>query len=68
MYCGYVFHRRLEYTKVVKRETSVTSITELLLPKIVSEVSLGLAFLYQPTEQTVSRVAKGISISGNIIY
>ena len=40
---------------------------ELLLPRVVSEESSGLAFLYQPTEQIVSSVAKGISISGNII-
>jgi len=40
---------------------------ELLLPRVVSEASSGLAFLYQLTEHMVSNVANGISISGNII-
>ena len=52
---------------MVNNETRVRSIMELLLPRVVSEASSGLAFLYQLTEHMVSNVANGISISGNII-
>lgn len=40
---------------------------ETLLPRVVYGLSTASVFLYQPMTNIVSKVAKGISIRGNII-